>query len=466
MIDKQLKTWGPLILIVLCVSAVRAQDSVDAPKPAMTGDNTATLQSGAPTDIPDTRPLAGVQNLSLGSQTNSHSFLLPSFGVTSAVQFNPGNRSVGNSSPTSTTYVSGRLALNKTSSRSELLLDYLAGGGFSSYSNEGNSVIQSLDFAETIRGGRWSQTFGEQFSYLPGSSFNFGGLGGLSNLGVSLGAVGITPGFRQDLIPSQSILTSGAARISDATMAQTIYALGYRSSLSFFGTYGQLHFLDNGFQNSSSISAGAGYNYLLSPLNSMSVSYGFGRFMFANLPFGADSHSVQLSFARRITGRLSFQIGAGPDVQVYSSPLAGPSTILSWTLNSGMNYQLRSWQTGFGYTHSLSGGSGVLAGAETDMFSGHLARRLGSWQTGLSAGYSRNHSLQQTSINVVTPQGWFGGAQMSRQFASFGSLFVSYNVSRQSGLGTICTVLACATNQVTQTVSVGYNWGFRPIILE
>jgi hypothetical protein len=72
--EKQLKTWGQLILIVLCAAVARAQDSVDAPKPAMAGDNTASLRSGAPTDVADTRPLAGVQNLSLGSQTSSHSF--------------------------------------------------------------------------------------------------------------------------------------------------------------------------------------------------------------------------------------------------------------------------------------------------------------------------------------------------------------------------------------------------------
>jgi hypothetical protein len=278
--------------------------------------------------------------------------------------------------------------------------------------------------------------------------------------------VGITPGFRQDLIPNQSILTNGAERISNAAMVQTTYALGYRSSLSFFGTYGTLNFLDNGFQNNSSISAGAGYNYLLSPLNSMSVSYGFGRFMFANLPFGADSHTVQLSFARRITGRLSFQIGAGPDIQVYQAPLAGPATLLTWALNSGLSYRLRDWQTGFSYTHSLTGGSGLLAGAETDMFSGQLARSLRSWHTGLVAGYAKNNSLQQTSISAVAAQGWFGGAQVSRQFANFGSLFISYNVSRQSGLAAICSRPACATNRVIQTVSVGYNWGFRPIVLE
>jgi hypothetical protein len=466
MSEKQLKTWGPLILLVFCVSAARAQDSIDTPKPAMAGDNTSSLQSGVPTDIPDTRPLAGVQNLSLGSQSTSHSFLLPSFGVTSAVQFNPYTNSAESSSPTTTTYVIGRLALNKISARSELLLDYLAGGGFSSYSNEGNSHIQNLDFSETIRGGRWSQTFGEQFSYLPSSSFNFGGLGGLNSLGVSLGGVGTTPGLRQDLIPSQSILTNGAARISNATMAQTTYALGYRSSLSFFGTYGQLHFLDNGFQNSCSISAGVGYNYLLSPLNSMSISYGFSRYTFSNLPFGADSHSVQLSFARRITGRLSFQIGAGPDVQLYKSPFAAPGTVLAWMLDTGLSYQLRNWQTGFGYTHSLSGGSGLLEGAETDMFTGHLGRTFGTWHGSLAAGYSKNQSLRQSSISGVNAQGWFAGVQMSRQFVSFGSLSVSYNAFRQSGLATICSLPACGRNKLTQTISVGYNWGFRPIVLE
>jgi len=163
-----------LIVTVFCVFSVRAQDSANAPKPAMGGDNVSALQSGAPMDIPDTRPVAGVQNLSLGRQATSHSFLLPSFGVTSAVQFNPYRSSGSNSSPASTTYVSARLALNKISGRSELLLDYVAAGGFSTHSNEGNSAIQSLDFSETIRGGRWAQTFGEQFAYLPASPFNFG----------------------------------------------------------------------------------------------------------------------------------------------------------------------------------------------------------------------------------------------------------------------------------------------------
>jgi hypothetical protein len=310
--------------------------------------------------------------------------------------------------------------------------------------------------------------FGDQFTYLPSSSFGFGGLGGLDNLGVSLGSVGSTPGFRQDILPNQSIMTNGARRIGNTVITQTSYALGYRSSLTFGATYGILHFIDDGFQDSSNASFSGGYNYLLSPLNSMSISYGFSRLMFSNLPLGSDDHTVKLSFARRITERMSFQIGAGPDVQIYRLPLAGPRTVVGWVLNSGLNYKFRHVGAMFNYSHSLMGGSGVLRGAETDMFSGNLNRSFGNWEGSVSAGYSRNQALEQTTVNAsaIAPQGWFATAQASRHFVRYGSLFVAYNVSGQSSLAAVCTLPACRTSTLSQTVSIGYNWGFRPIILE
>src|SRR5207302_3062550 len=122
---KRVTMWVLLItvlVIVLCPGAIYAQDSGQAPKSPMNGDGITALESSTPMDTPDTRPVAGVQNLSLGSQATRHSFLLPSFGVISQVQFNPyDSKSAGNSSPATTTYLSGRLALNKTSGRSETL---------------------------------------------------------------------------------------------------------------------------------------------------------------------------------------------------------------------------------------------------------------------------------------------------------------------------------------------------------
>src|SRR5258708_9834630 len=165
----------------------QAQDRGDAPKHAMAGDSTsAVLQADRAKDISDTRPLVGAQNRSWGSPATSHSFLLPSFGVTTEVQLNPYSSSQANSpSLISTTYLSGRLGVNKISGRSELLVDYIAGGGFSSDSNQGSSIIQSLDFSETVRWGRLSPMFGDQFTYLPASSFCFVALGAVANLGVN-----------------------------------------------------------------------------------------------------------------------------------------------------------------------------------------------------------------------------------------------------------------------------------------
>ena len=161
--------------LFVCALTAQAQDSGELPKQAMAVDgNSAVLQTDEQRDTPDIRPLAGAQNLSIGSQSTSHSFLLPSFGVATQAQVNPYSSSLAESpSLISATYLSGRLGVNKISKQSELLVDYLAGGGFSNYSGLGNSVIQSLDFAETIHSGRWSQLFGEQFSYLPASSFGF-----------------------------------------------------------------------------------------------------------------------------------------------------------------------------------------------------------------------------------------------------------------------------------------------------
>jgi hypothetical protein len=465
-------TIAILAALSICASVAKTQEAGEAPKPAMAGDNSLGLQVSGLQDVPDTRPPAGAQDLSLGGQA-SHSFLLPSFGVTTQAQTNSSSFGQANGPAwISTTYLSGRVGVNKVSGRSELLLDYLAGGGFSSYSNAGNSVIQSLDVSETLHWGRWSLMFGDQFTYLPASSFGFGGLGGLNDFGVPLVAVGSTPGFRQDILPNQSIMTNGARRIGNAAVAQTTYALGYRSSLSFVGSYSQLHFLDGGLQDSNSASFRGGYNYLLSPKNSMSIWYGFNRLRLSNLPQGMDDHEVLASFARRITGRLAFQVGAGPDVQIFRAPLAGPGTVVTWAVSAGLlggqQFRFRHMEAGLNYSHFLTGGSGVLAGAQTDMVSGQLSRGFGRWAATATVGYSRNQALRQTLVNAdrISPQGWFAGAQASRHFARYGRLFFAYNASNQSGIAAICSFAACRTNGLTQAISVGYNWSLRPIILE
>jgi len=321
-----------------------------------------------------------------------------------------------------------------------------------------------------IHGGRWSTLIGDQLSYTPQSPFGFGGLGSLNNLGVGLGnGMGSNPGFNNNFLPGQSILISGSPQISNAVIGEVDYALSHRASLTFAGSYGLLDFVNPGFQNSSSATFQGGYNYLLDRKNSIAVFYRFNANMFSGLSQRIEDHSVQLSYARRITGRLSFQVGGGPNANLYQSPLAGPSAVASWTASSSLSYHYRHLGTGLSYNHSVTGGSGLLVGARTDLLSGNVNHSLNrDWDATVSGGYSRNHALQQTTSNAnsTSPQAWFATVQVSRHFVRYGSLFIGYSASGQSSLASICMLPACRVSSLSTAVSIGYNWGLRPIVLE
>ena len=443
-----------------------AVGSTSAPRAAASGSPVIDVQEV----VADTTPLAGAQNLTLGLPPYGHSFLLPSFGVAFQAQTNPYNSGPNSPGVIESTYLTGRLAMSRSTARSDVSLDYLTGGSFSSDSNQGNSGIQSLHFSDTIHWGRWSTMFGDQLSYTSQSPFGFGGLGGLNTLGVGLGSVaGSNSGFRDGFLPSQSILITGAAQISNSAVGEVDYSLSRRASLTFVGSYGLLDFVNNGFQNSSKSTFQGGYNYLLDRKNSIAVFYRFNVNMFSGLSQRIEDHSVQLSLARRITGRLSFQVGAGPDVLVFKSPLTGAGTVASWTASSSLRYQYRHLGAGFTYSHSVTEGSGLLVGAQTHLVSGYLKHSFNrDWEGTVSTGYSRNQALQQTTPNAssISPQGWFAAAQVSRHFVRYGSLFIAYGASGQSSLASICTLPACRVNTLSSTVSIGYNWGLRPILVE
>jgi hypothetical protein len=463
-------------------TSTSSQEPVPPSPPANVGGNEPVAKpaaTGGPVTpeeitVPDSLPLVGAQNLTLGSTLSGHNFLLPSFGVITQVQINPYNSSGanGSSSLVSSTYLTGRLALNRTSGNSQLMLDYLAGGSFSSNSSQGNSGIQSLNFSEAFQKGRWTFMVGDHLSYTAQSPFGFGGIGGLGNFGVGLGSAGgSSTGFQPGFTPTQSVYIDGVPQVSNGAVGEVDYKFSPRASLTFAGSYGLLDFIGNGFQNSSSATFQGGYNYLLDRSNSVGVFYRYSDLMFGpayQLVSGIQDHSVQATYARRLVGRLSLQVGAGPDFRMYRSPLAGPANEVSWAAMASLTYQHRYLSAGLTYSHSLTGGSGTFLGANTDLFSGDVNRSFGrNWDAGLSFGYSRNQALQQTTAvaSGIAPQAWYSALHASRHFVRYGSLFISVNASGQSNISAVCSVAACNVNSLSTSVSLGYNWGLRPIVL-
>jgi hypothetical protein len=420
--------------------------------------------------ILDSRPLSGVQKLTLGMTPARQSFLLPSFTVMTQVQSNPyssgqnGGRTVGSS-----TYLTGRLGLNRVTPASAILLDYLGGGTFSQGLGQSNSMIQSLDFSSTLTRGRWSLTAGDVFSYLSQSPFGFGGLGGLNGFGVPLGnGVGTSPGFNSGIAPDQTIFLDGQRQLRNAVVCQLGYELSRRSTMTFAGTYDVQNFIDSGLQNGNTATFSSGYNYLLSRQDTIAFSYSYSMFLFSRNNPSFSDHTGMLSYARRISGRLSFQIGAGPQVQIFDSALAGPGRVVSWALATSTDYQYGDMSTSLTYSHGLSGGSGVLRGSETDTVQGTVSRTIGKrWNTSVGVGYSRNAALEQTarSASSIAPQTWYGTASLNRRFLGYGGLFLAYTASKQSRLSALCGLPACGAGATTHTGSIGYTWGTRPIVL-
>ncbi len=437
---------------------------------SMTPEDSST--GGNPSWIPDSRPLAGAQELRLGIPASAHSFLLPSFSAITQVGSNGYNSRPGTTNTAgtlSTSLLTGRLGMNRISRGSELLLDYLGGASFSNDPRLGNSLIQGLDVSETFRWSRWSVLLADKSSYLSNSPFGFGGVGGLKNLGVSLGnGVGSSPGISSSFAPGQSIYINGTPRINNTGLGQTSYLLSHRSALTFIGSYASLYFMDGLLLNSKAISVQGGYEYQLSRENAITAIYRYDDFNYSNSVPSIHVQSLQVSIARRITGRLSWLMGAGPSLQEYQKPLSGTGTVVSPIVNASLMYRWRYTGAGLNYSHGMTSGSGVLPGAETDTFSGQATRTFGkNWDCSIDGGFSRNQAVRQTQALTkgTSPQTWFTTVRVNRRFVGYGALFLSFNASGQSSLSALCTLPGCSTKAVVSTGSVGYTWGLRPVVM-
>lgn len=470
------------LFLLLYVPSIRAQNTDsgtdDAVSPA-TAPYPPLLSwaSSAETPIdsdqlaPGQRPLTGVQGLTLGQYSEPHSFLLPSINATTQLEMNPPNS--GDNRVSTLSYLLGRLDLHHVSGRSELDLDYAGGGMISTYGNNGNAAIQDLEFSDSIKWQRWSLLLGDEASYLSESPFGFGGVGGLGFLdGISqtgpggmLG--GSLPILSTALIPSQTIPTANVPRLGNTAVSQVEYQLSRRSSWTAAGSYELLQFFGAGYINSSDVLFQTGYNYQVSPLSSIGVLYRFDAFRFTQLAQGIDDHLVELSYGRRITGRLSFQIAAGPEMDVFRTSLAASSNQISWTLSSSFNYQRGQSALSLSYDHLLTAGSGVLVGAETNQVQGSVARNLSqTWQVSVTLGYAHNQGLAQTTAGAFLPvfDSWYSVAQVNHQLRPGITFFLAYGARLQGTNAAACGV-NCGANYVTQQLSLGFNWGLRPIEL-
>jgi hypothetical protein len=423
--------------------------------------------------LPDTTALTGIQDLSLGVPATNHSYWQPHVDLSSTVDSNPlaGN---GQTGWTTFTSVSGGIDLHRNSGNSMLTLDYVGGGSFSNDGSVSNGILQGLNFSERLSYRRYVLSFFDQFLYAPQTAF---GAAGIPN-GPTLPGGG-TFGFGNGYTPGQTILTARGQRVTNFSGGEMDVLLTPRTSLTFVGGYSLLDSLDDSQLNYGNVIFTAGYNYQFSRQNTIGLSYQFSSFNYSNFDQSIKNNIIFVSYGRRITGKLAFQASGGPDIALIRMPLtpttgtggetgtpAGYMTQVYASINSALQYQLRRVAISAAYNHGVTGGSGVLAGAVTDNFTGTVGKQVArTFNVGWNIGYSRNRGIQVNGTTTAneTFDYWFTGVNVSHPLGRTMNVFLNYQLQYQNTGASVCTVPGCATSVTRNQITFGFGWHKQPI---
>jgi len=489
-------TWILMAALVLCAGGAFAQDQKDEtspidpnaplqpmdsspvypkgpPIPAGRGVNGPDPESYDPSQVtPDTNTLAGAAPYTVGSLQHSHNLFDPAISVSQLGQLVPG--SDGGSILTGVSVATASLNFSRTAGSIHFAAIYNGGETFdedySSASSFFGSTAQheqfhNLTIMEDDTWGRWHILFRNDFTASPGAAFGGQGMGGpglvsefSSILGNSLNS------FAQVYLPSETINTGEALRYRESVLGQAEYSLSRRSALTFSGSYGLLHFTQAGYVNSSLVGAQAGYDYEVDRFDSIAVLGSYGTINYSGTSNSTTDYTVELAYGRKVTGRLAFQVAAGPQI-IHSSPTGpnGSFTIYFASVNSALTYQRRRSSLSFNFVRGLTGGSGVFEGATSITASvGVQYQFTRNWAGSANAGYAVNNSLAPAGVSSIQFNNWFFGANIGRPVGARTRINFNYGASDQlnpSG----CTVATCGGNGLQESVGVSINFHFLPL---
>lgn len=471
---KSMKLWALAALLGLACGSTYAQEPQgEAPKPPAKVygpigiDNQEDQKQTAETYQPDTRPITGFQQPTVGTQPERHSYWVPGVSYYNFIQSN-GNLLGGGSDWNSTSYLSGNVSLVENWSRSQLMVNYTGGGAFSTDDAIGNGWLQQLGATQTFNWSRLQLVFMDEFAYLPQSQFGFGAGTGLSIPGVGGSLGGGLTGIGSGFTPGQSVFSAVGQRYFNTAAVQATYQLSKRGSVTVGGLYSLLRFKEPGNIESDQYVGNLGYNYQITRNNTIGLQYRYSAFHFLDNPQAIGDHMFQVVFGRKITGRLALTLSAGPEITNYRVPQP-PSTNTQYVAGSGgatLSYLVPKGTLTANYSHGVTSGSGVFFGATTDQVTGSATRKLSRvWSGELHAGYARNRNAQAAAgLSTTDYDSFFGGVSAARPLGRNAVLSLAYTAYVQRTDLSGCSS-NCSSTLTTNQISVGVSWHARPFVL-
>lgn len=463
--------WRTLLMLplALCASTLRGQQPSNPPVPPQPPVSTGQSGNQAPQEAgpkpaeqatPERRPLTGAEQFTLSRIGRKRSFVIGGVDLVEVGDSNAPLSTTETGWEGSTNFV-GHFGVGRIGGRYEFLTDYRGGASIYPQQSALDSSFHNLSVQQRIAGRRWNFLLADQFSYLPVSGFGFSGFG------VTQGNLNTySSTFNPLYATSQDILTIRAPRYSNTAIGELERRLGRKSSFTASASYNLLNSPGVGFVDNDGAVFSGTYNYTATARNTLALSYGYSLYRFPGQKQTASDHLVHVGYERVITRRWNLQLSGGPELYMFSGTGSTNSRRLSWGQQSLLVYGMRRTNLNFSYSTYLSGGSGVLLGAQSHDARMRLGRRWSrKWSSSFDLGFARSTALSQTvsqSANKdATYQAWYGNAIVTRQVGRHASLFLSYGVGVQDSHSGPCTVAICSP-PAHHFFGLGFSWHLEP----
>ncbi len=472
---------GVMISFSLTLTVRAQSDSSQSGQASSAAGTAPDSQDNSSAQSPDNPPISGLDQPSLGARFPTRSFLVPGAHISEALDTNAGESS-GSSAVTGVTRALGSLMLQKIGGRFETALDYVGGVAFYSGISPSVSQIQQFDAEEKILWRSGVLTLRDRFSYLPEGSFGFGAYGESGAYNLGLGGIGYVGGtLGQGLGGLFGLGEFGslgqAPRIDNLSVADVVQSLSARSSITAAGGYDIVHFTNNtaNFVDSNQITAQVGYDYQLSRRSQLAVIYGFQDFQYPNIPGSSfNTQVVNFMYGYRISGRMDFLIGAGPQFTfIHNSPLfGGSSDRITASVRGMLRYRFPRTSIGIYFDRYDSSGSGYFAGAVSNVARFSVSRPLTRlWSATADIGYAYSSALQPSltgplSASTTSFQYVYAGVAVHRPLGKHFALFFSYQYNDLWFNGSSCNTGGVCGSVPRNVAAVGLDWNPRPIRLD
>ncbi len=502
-----------LTLTLFLASVAWAQGDENQP-PAPSPVPAFGQENPAPT-VAENPPISAVDQPGLEPHAAPESFLLPGLHFSESVDSNIGN-TLGESKTGAVTRGLGSLTLQKLWKNYDVAVDYIGGVAYYNQLGIGLEQLQQFDMDNRINWKRGQLAIRDSFSYLPEGNFGFSAYGGegaynsgLGSLGAGMLGAGAFGGQNSAFTGGSDVSLGQVPRITNLGLADVVENLTPKSSVTLAGGYGLVHFYDNLTENiygqqlpvvvpfvgSREFTAQAGYDRVLNPKDQVALSYGYQAFDFSTAGTAFHTHVIQAMYGHRISGRMDFTIGAGPqftriNLQVCSIPGVAASSCTSvggtvstvGTSNIGvagrlsLRYKFPKTSLVLSFQRYNTNGSGLFAGTLSDIARLGVSRPLNRvWDFFSDFGYSKNERLQipGSEVDASSFSYGFAGAGLHRQFGRNLRGFVSYqfndlgfNGSCPFGATGVTTTVACSNTSQRHVGTIGVDWTPRPIRID